>query len=178
MVFDPRFDADAISAACAGREHQECGHVCTGMRRPVSPDRLQSTIILCRCECHASCPLVGRAPVPLTVWQGLCVCPGGEKYRAWKEDAKEPWPGFGEAWEQTRRKTVLQTFALREAFRAAEAAANGKTRPEVRDIYLAELRARGQEAPPEPFLEIDLDLLTGHRLRAMWKMEKLRWTGL
>ena len=43
--------------------------------------------------------------------------------------------------------------------------------------YVAELRARDQEAPLEPFLEIDLDLLTGHRLRAMWKVEKLRWTG-
>jgi hypothetical protein len=28
-----------------------------------------------------------------------------------------------------------------------------------------------------PFLDIDLDFLTGHRLRAMWKMEKLRLTG-
>jgi hypothetical protein len=47
----------------------------------------------------------------------------------------------------------------------------------VRGLYVAELRTRNQETPPEPFLEIDLDLLTGHRLRAMWKMEKLRRTG-
>jgi hypothetical protein len=45
------------------------------------------------------------------------------------------------------------------------------------DIYSAELRARDQELPAEAFLDIDLDLLTGHRLRAMWKMEKLRQTG-
>lgn len=166
-----------ISDACAGGEHQECGHVRVGIRGLLSADRLQSTIVLCECGCHAACPLADRAPVPLTVWQQLCVCPGGERYHAWEEDAKEPWPGFGEAWEQARRKTVLRTSARREAFRAAQAAANGKTRAQMRDIYLAELRARDQETPPEPFLEIDLDLLTGHRLRAMWKMGKLRGTG-
>jgi len=52
--------------------------------------------------------------------------------------------------------------------------ATGKTRSQVRDIYLAELRARDQEAPPEPFLEIDLDFVTGHPLRALWKMQKLK----
>ena len=177
MVFGPGSDTGLLSSACAEGEHQECGHVRVGMRAPLSAGRLQSAIVLCGCDCHASCPLADRAPVPLTVWQQLCVCPGGERYRAWKEDAKEPWRGAGEAWERTRRKTVLRTSARREAFRAAQAAANGKTRAEVRDIYLAELRARDQETPPEPFLEIDLDLLTGHRLRAMWKMEKLRRTG-
>jgi hypothetical protein len=177
LVFDPGSDTSWISSACAGGEHQECGHVRVGMRGLLSADRLQSVIVLCECDCHASCPLVDRAPVPLTVWQQLCVCPGGERYRVWKEDAKEPWPGAGEAWEQTRRKTVLRTSARRQAFRAAQGAANGKTRAQVRDIYVAELRARDQETPPEPFLEIDLDLLTGHRLWAMWKMEKLRRTG-
>ena len=65
----------------------------------------------------------------------------------------------------------------REAFRATRAAANGKTRSQVRDIYVAELQARAQEPPPAPFLEVTLDLLTGHPLRGMWRMQKSRWTG-
>lgn len=177
MVFDPGDDTGPISAACVGDDHRECGHVRIGFRGFLTAARLQSTIVLCGCNCHASCPLADRAPVPLTVWQQLCVCPGGERYRVWKEDAKEPWPGAAESWERTRRKTVHRIFVRREAFRAAEAVANGKTRAQVRDIYLAELRARDQETPPEPFLEVDLDLLTGHRLRAMWKMQKLKRTG-
>lgn len=177
MVFDPRFDADAVSSACRGGEHQGCGHVCTGMRRPLSAGRLESIVILCRCECHASCPLAGRAHVSLIAWQQLCACPGGERYRAWKEDMKEPWPGAGEAWEKTRRETVLRRFARREAFRAAEAAAHGKTRAQVRDLYIAELRARDQEIPSGQFLEMQLDILTGHWLRALWKTGKLRRAG-
>lgn len=75
---------------------------------PLSADRLQSTVVLCECDCHASRPLAGRAPVSLTVWQQLCACPGGGRHRAWKEDMKEPWPGAGEAREETRRKTVCE----------------------------------------------------------------------
>ena len=40
--------------------------------------------------------------------------------------------------------------------------ASGKTRDEIRDLYIAELRARGVEIPPEPLLlEADIDLLSG-----------------
>ena len=177
MAFGPGPDGGPISSACAGGEHQECGHVRIGIRGCLSADRLQSTIALCGCDCHAFCPLADRAPVPLAVWQQLCACPDGARHRAWKEDVREPWPGAQEAWEKGRRKSVLRTSARREALRAAQAASQGKTRAQVLDIYSAELRARDQELPPEPFLDIDLDLLTGHRLRAIWKMEKLRRTG-
>ena len=67
--------------------------------------------------------------------------------------------------------------AHREALRAAQALSQRKTRAQALEIYSAELRARDQELPPEPFLDIDLDLLTGHRLRALWKMERLKRTG-
>ena len=72
LVFDPERDAGPISSACAEGEHQECGHVRIGMRRFLSADRLQSTIVLCGCDCHASCPLAGRAPVLLTAWRQFC----------------------------------------------------------------------------------------------------------
>ena len=174
LAFDPGSGTGLMSSACTGGEHQECGHVRVGLRAPLSANRLQSAIVLCGCSCHASCPLADRAPVALPIWQQLCACPGGDRYRVWSEDAKEPWPGAGDAWERTRRQTVLRAGARREARRAVQAVATGKTRSQVRDIYLAELRARDQEAPPEPFLEIDLDFVTGHPLRALWKMQMLK----
>lgn len=177
MVFGAGPYEDPISPACARGGHQECGHVRVGLRFPVSADRLQSRIVLCGCDCHASCPLAGRAPVALTVWQQLCACSGGAKHRAWSEDAREPWPGAADAWEKSRRETVLRRSARREAFRAAHAAAHGKSRAQVLDLYRAELQARDQELPAEPFLGAQLDLLTGHWLRAIWNVEKLRWTS-
>jgi hypothetical protein len=153
------------------RGHRDCGHVSVGMRKPVSRDRLQSTIILCGCACHAACPLADQAPVPLTVWQQLCTCPGGERYRVWKEDPGEPWPGSKEAREESQRKNRRRAEARRQAFEAARDAAHGKTRDQVRDLYIAGLRARGQEVPPGRLLEAELEFLTGHLLRALWKMK-------
>jgi hypothetical protein len=49
------------------------------------------------------------------------------------------------------------------------AAAQGKTRGEIRDLYVAELRARGQDIPAEPFLDAGIDVLTGHLLRGFKK---------
>ncbi|MGN6680334.1 MAG: hypothetical protein ACTHKL_21440 [Streptosporangiaceae bacterium] len=109
-------------------------------------------------------------PVSLTVWQQLCACQGAEFERSWKEDPEEPWPGAREHWERSRRESRERRDARSEAFRAASDAAPGKTRQEIRDIFLAELQARGQEVPPEPFLEADLDLLTGHPLRGLKRM--------
>lgn len=39
--------------------------------------------------------------------------------------------------------------ARKQARHAAQEAARGKTRAELRDLYIAELRARGQQVPPE-----------------------------
>jgi hypothetical protein len=106
------------------------------------------------------------------VWQQLCICPGAEKQRAWKEDPDEPWPGFKEFQEGQQRKSQEREEAQQEAFEAARAAVDGKTRDEVRDLYVAELRARGLDVPPEPLLEVAVDLLTGHHVRALVDMGK------
>jgi hypothetical protein len=53
-------------------------------------------------------------------------------------------------------------------------AAPGKNRGEIRDLYIAELRARGQEIPPEPFLEADVDLLRGHSMRGLKRLWEIR----
>jgi hypothetical protein len=109
-------------------------------------------------------------PVSLTVWQQLCACPGAQLQRAWKEDPDEPWPGAKEYREEQQRKSRERSEALKQAFQAAREAAPGKTREEVRDLYIAELRARGLEVPPEPLLGANVDLLTGHPLRGLRKM--------
>lgn len=113
-------------------------------------------------------------PVSLTVWQQLCKCPGGEDYRSWREDPDDPWPGYQEYREKEQREDRERSDARRQAFQAARDAAPGKSRDEIRELYISELRARGQEVPPEPFLEAEVDFLTGHPMRAFKKMWKMR----
>jgi hypothetical protein len=113
-------------------------------------------------------------PVSLPVWQQLCACPGAEQQRAWNEEQGEPWPGAEEYREKEQRESQERCEAHRQATRAAREAAPGKTRDEVRDLYIAELRARGLKVPPEPFLGAEIDLLTGHPLRRLRKIWKVR----
>jgi hypothetical protein len=106
-------------------------------------------------------------PVPLTVWQQFCQCPGAYKERKWKEDQDEPVPGFKEFRERQERESGQRREAHRRAFRAAHVAAEGKTRDQVRDLYLTELRVRGLEEPPhDAILEATVDLLTDHPISA------------
>lgn len=158
------------SVACAGDAHQDCGDIRMAMRGRVSRHRLESTITLCRCQCHAACPLADRMPVHLTVWQQLCACPGAGDQRTWKEDPDEPSLGAKQAREKSQREWRERTEARNQAFRAASQAARGKSRDEVRDLYIAELRAQGQDVPSEPVLEADIDLLTGHPLQGLKRM--------
>lgn len=54
----------------------------------------------------------------------------------------------------------------RAAFRAVRDVAAGKSRDEVRALYLAELRSRGISQPPDDYLEIDLTVIinaSGHK---------------
>jgi hypothetical protein len=138
----PSFGPRGRSRAWADGLHEDCAHVSLGMRRPMLPHRLESTVCLCRCTCHAMCPLADRMPVSLTVWQQLCKCEGGEPYRTWKEDPDEPSPGFKEYREESQRESRERSEARRQARQAARDAVAGKNRDEMRDAYIAELRAR------------------------------------
>jgi len=111
-------------------------------------------------------------PVPLTVWQQLCECPGAGKERSWKEDRDEPWPGAKQSRGKRRREWQEREEARKEAFEAARATADGKTRDEVRDLYVAELRTRGLDVPLGPLLEATVDTLTGHPARALFETGK------
>jgi hypothetical protein len=88
-----------------------------------------------------------------------------QKLRAWKEDRDEPWPGAKESREEHHRQWQESGDARKQARHAAQEAARGKIRAALRDLYISELRARDQQVPPEPLLEADIDLMTGHPLR-------------
>jgi hypothetical protein len=166
----PGQDPKERSGSCAGGKHGECGHVRLSFRQYLPPDRLQSTIVLCRCPCHAACPVTGWRRVPLTAWQELCACPGEKPQRAWKEDADNPWPGAREEWERQDATQRDRKQAREQAFEAAREAAAGKSRDQVRQIYLDELRARGQDPPPVALLEAQTDALVGRPIRALAKL--------
>jgi len=59
-----------------------------------------------------------------------------------------------------RQEQVSQ--ARKDAFQAASRAAEGKSRDEIRDLYLAELRSRGLEPPSEQFLEATVERIAGN----------------
>jgi hypothetical protein len=100
------------------------------------------------------------------VWQQLCACPGTDARREWKDDPDEPVPGFKEFRAGREREWRERKEAHRQAFRAAQAVADGKTRDQVRDLYVAELRARGLDEPGDAITDATVDLLTGHSVAA------------
>lgn len=98
--------------------------------------------------------------VAFNVWRESCTCPGAEQERIRLDEAGIDYPGFRAQWEQHRRDSE----AAREVFQAVRAVARGKTRDEVRELYVAELRARGLTVPPEEALEAIVDWIRGNPL--------------
>jgi len=166
----PDQDLEGRSSLCASGRHEECGHVGLSFRQYLPPHRLQSTILLCRCSCHVACPVTGWRQVPLTAWHELCACLGDKPQRAWKEDVDDPWPGAREEWERQGSARRDRKRARKQAYEAAREAAAGKSRDQVRQIYLDELQARGQDPPPAPLLEAQIDALVGRPVRALAKL--------
>ena len=54
----------------------------------------------------------------------------------------------------------------REAAEAVRARAAGKSREELKDLYIAELRSRGLNIPREQILDANIDAITGNYLPA------------
>lgn len=76
---------------------------------------------------------------------------------------RSPLRGFDERWEDKRRRTR----ACREAFQAAQARAAGKSRDEIREIYLGELNARDLTQPGDAVLNAVVDRISGNLLPAV-----------
>jgi hypothetical protein len=155
---------------CVRGLHGGCPHMFgAGGGFNLSRLRPEFGVGLCTCDCHAQCPvsadkrLVGRMiTVPARTWLASCTCPGAEAERArWEEE------GFGLAdlddlWARSRQRQQ----SVREAFNAARAQAAGKSREEIRELYLAELRARGQEIPQPEAMDASVAAIAGNPLPA------------
>lgn len=114
---------------------------------------------LCKCECHSPCPVTSkRVTVSAQAWRESCTCPGAEAERIGHDHAGTEFPDIGELWARSRQRSQSR----REAFQAARASAVGKTREEIKALYITELRARGLEIPPEEVLDARVDALTGN----------------
>jgi hypothetical protein len=120
--------------------------------------RFESGAVLCKCECHSSCPVTGPpSAIPQRTWRESCTCPGAEQERQRRAAAGPEFPDFHEYLAQSRQRSQ----ARREAFDAAKAKAAGKNREQIRDLYTAELRARGLKIPPDEILDAEVDAISG-----------------
>ena len=162
--------APGRSRACADETHQACGHVSAAI--PGARPRREATILLCRCACHEACPLARRKldGVPVTVWRQRCTCPGAEQARTTQRDPCELLPGFEEFRETLEREAQQRSEASKDALQAARTAAPGKTRDEIRELFAAELRARGLKVPPDRLLEVAVDMITGEPRTGLGKL--------
>ena len=115
--------AEVLTPDCGSGRHGRCTH-----RNPSEkgfPKRLRDgfTIALCGCDCHAACPLTGHADVSDREWEESCSCPGAQLprdfYRARREGDQR----------------------LRAAAAAVQAESAGKTRTEIRQLLISELKA-------------------------------------
>jgi hypothetical protein len=85
-----------------------------------------------------------------------------EEARQSLQDAGVNLPDSGGLWEHIKH----QSHAQQVAFRATKARSAGRTRDEIRDIYVAELHARDLEVPSEPALDATVDAITSTKLQA------------
>ena len=162
------FDQQFRTRACNGAAHRDCPHI-LGPGGGFNPRRLRLEFGagLCKCTCHASCPVTitaaKRLTVPMKAWYTSCACPGAEPERRSMDEAGIEIPDFGELREQAQR----DSRARKEALMAARARAAGRSRQEVREIYVAELSARGMKVPAEPVLDAIVEhITTGNPLPA------------
>jgi hypothetical protein len=146
--------------SCARSAHHDCPHI-SGMGGGFNPRRLRPEfgVGLCPCTCHASCPVVltaKRLTVPMKTWDTTCTCPGAQQERHRLTEAGIEIRDFAEIREDARR----QSRARREAYEAARARAAGKSHDEIRDIYLAERRARDLNVPSDRVLDAVVERIT------------------
>jgi hypothetical protein len=156
------------SRLCTGERHGDCGHLLSAARSRV----VRPAVLLCLCTCHAGCPLAGWLPlVTRQVWQAQCVCPGAGPAAARLDEAeREEVPGLAGFERQRRerragsaRESQQRRAARREAFEVTRAASTGKNRAEIRQIYLAELRARSLTIPSDLVLDATADAVARDR---------------
>lgn len=144
--------------ACLEGMHEECGHW-HGSRGAFSFRRLrhEGFTILCRCDCHSSCPVTNaKNTAGDQAWRQSCTCPGAEAMRRMLDEFGTPRfdvRDFRAMWAGSRNE--LQS--RREAFKAAQAGAAGQDREQLKDLYVAGLRARGLKIPDDEVLDAAIE---------------------
>ena len=134
--------------ACLEGMHEECGHW-RGSGSALNSRRLrrEGFTILCRCDCHSSCPVTNeKNTVGDHVWRQSCTCPGAEAARRMLDEfgvLPFGFRDFREMWAKSRK----ELRSRQEAFKAAQASAAGEGREQLKGLYIAELRARGLKMP-------------------------------
>ncbi|HTZ92568.1 MAG TPA: hypothetical protein VMB74_09250, partial [Streptosporangiaceae bacterium] len=112
------------------------------------------------------CPVIltaKRLTVPIKTWDSSCTCPGAQQERQRLAEAGIEIRDFADIREDARRLSR----ARREAYEAARARAAGKTRDEIRDIYLAERSVRDLNVPSDRVLEAVVErVATGNPIPA------------
>jgi len=134
--------------ACLEGMHEECGHWHgSGSARNRRRLRREGFTILCRCDCHSSCPVTNeKNTVGDQVWRQSCTCPGAEAMRRMLDEFGILPFGirdFRQMWAKSRKERQSR----REAFKAAQASTAGQDREQLKNLYVAELRARGLKMP-------------------------------
>jgi hypothetical protein len=151
---------DERSAHCRRGDHVGCPHQ-WGVGGGLNPRklRLETGYSLCRCSCHAACPVTspGQAVIPQEVWYASCACPGGVALRQRRDDAgirDRDFAGY-------RAERASRRQAREEAGEAALARAGRSSREEFRQAYVAELQARQLSVPADPVLDATVDHILG-----------------
>jgi hypothetical protein len=153
--------------ACVRGAHQDCPHI-SGMGGGFNPRRLRLEFGagLCPCACHSDCPVTitaKRMTLPMKTWHTSCICPGAERERNRLSAAGVEIRDFGEIREDAQRLARTR----KEAYEAARVRASGKTREEIREIYLAERRVRDLPVPADRVLDAVVErIATGNPLPA------------
>ena len=84
-------------------------------------------------------------------WRSSCTCPGAEQER-------QAMPDF----DQLRADARHRADERRAAFEATRTHAGGKSKAEIREIYVSELQARGLTVPAERVLDAVVERITGN----------------
>lgn len=168
---DDEFRRFLRAPACVHGAHGECSHMLTP-RAGFNPGRLrvELAVSLCPCDCHASCPVTSGKrlvafPSPTVEvsgrdWWESCSCPGAEAGRIRLGQAGIEFPDP----DELRAKWRQESQSMREASRAVRARAAGKSREEIKELYLAELRSRGLDIPPAEALDAKAAAIAGNYL--------------
>jgi hypothetical protein len=141
------------SVSCADGEHDDCPHM-RSIEYRVNPFRLRpkSAVLLCKCECHAPCPVISkRRTVPVPAWRESCTCPAAAGVPS----------SVGRGQDTDATQTPYLSPARVAALNAAGDQAAGQSREQVKEFYKAELRARGLDIPMEAVLDVEVSLITG-----------------